>query len=108
MDAAHVSISPPGTLTLTAQPVTGQPPATHGGKQIAINYLSGAVGAKQQFTIPVGGGLQFSGSFKATTDKGTWPAFWLTAVSGWPPEVGLFAFFLGGTRTVWCVWSEVR
>jgi beta-glucanase (GH16 family) len=89
MDKAHVSISRPGTLTITAQPVTGQPPATHGGKQIAINYLSGAVGAKQKFTIPQGGGLQFSGSFQATTTKGTWPAFWLTAVNGWPPEVDM-------------------
>jgi beta-glucanase (GH16 family) len=88
MDRAHVSVSS-GTLTITAQPVTGQPPATHGGKQIAINYLSGAVGAKQQFTIPKGGGLQFSGSFQATTTKGTWPAFWLTAVNGWPPEIDM-------------------
>ncbi|KAF2113171.1 concanavalin A-like lectin/glucanase domain-containing protein [Lophiotrema nucula] len=89
MDKAHVSISSPGTLTLTAQPVKGQKPATHGGKQIAINYLSGAVGAKQHFTVPVGGGLVFSGSFQATTTKGTWPAFWLTAVNGWPPEIDM-------------------
>ncbi|KAF2798157.1 glycoside hydrolase family 16 protein [Melanomma pulvis-pyrius CBS 109.77] len=89
MDKAHVSISSPGTLTITAQPVKGQKPATHGGKQIAINYLSGAVGAKQHFTVPKGGGLVFSGSFQATTTKGTWPAFWLTAVNGWPPEVDM-------------------
>lgn len=89
MDKAHVALSPPGTLAITAEPVTGQPPATHGGKQIAINYLSGAIGAKQHFTIPKGGGLVFSGSFQATTTKGTWPAFWLTAVDGWPPEVDM-------------------
>lgn len=88
MDKAHVAISS-GTLTITAQPVKGQPPATHGGKQIAINYLSGAVGAKQHFTVPKGGGLVFSGSFQATTTKGTWPAFWLTAVNGWPPEIDM-------------------
>lgn len=88
MDKAHVNINA-GTLTITAQPVTGQAPATHGGKQIAINYLSGAVGAKQHFTIPAGGGFVFSGSFQATTTKGTWPAFWLTAVNGWPPEVDM-------------------
>ncbi|KAJ4362934.1 hypothetical protein N0V83_010051 [Neocucurbitaria cava] len=89
MDKAHVSISPPGTLTLTAQPAKNQPPATHAGKQIPINYLSGAVGAKQHFTVPTGGGLLFSASVLATTTKGTWPAFWLTAVSGWPPEVDM-------------------
>ncbi|KAF2705439.1 glycoside hydrolase family 16 protein [Pleomassaria siparia CBS 279.74] len=89
MDKAHVSIASAGTLTITAQHVTGQPPATHGGNQIAINYLSGAIGAKQHFTVPKGGGLIFSGSFQATTTKGTWPAFWLTAVNGWPPEVDM-------------------
>ncbi|PVI05506.1 glycoside hydrolase family 16 protein [Periconia macrospinosa] len=89
MDQAHVKIPTPGQLTITAQYVTGQPPATHGGQQIPINYLSGAVGAKQKFTIPVGGGFIFSGSFKATTAKGTWPAFWLTAVNSWPPEIDM-------------------
>ncbi|KAF1998767.1 glycoside hydrolase family 16 protein [Amniculicola lignicola CBS 123094] len=88
MDRAHVAISN-STLTITAQPVKGQPSATHGGKQIAINYLSGAVGAKQHFTVPKGGGFVFSGSFQATTTKGTWPAFWLTAVNGWPPEIDM-------------------
>ncbi|KAF2877285.1 concanavalin A-like lectin/glucanase domain-containing protein [Massariosphaeria phaeospora] len=89
MDKAHVAISSPGTLTITAQPVKGQPPATHGGKQLAINYLAGAIGAKQHFTVPKGGGFVFSGSFQATTTKGTWPAFWLTAVNGWPPEIDM-------------------
>lgn len=89
MDKPHVSISTPGTLTITAQRVTGQPPATHGGQQIAINYLSGAIGAKQTFTVPTGGGLVFSAEFQAPVAKGTWPAFWLTAVQGWPPEVDM-------------------
>ncbi|ORY10371.1 putative glycoside hydrolase [Clohesyomyces aquaticus] len=88
MDKAHVSLSS-SVLTLTAQKVSGQPSATHGGKTIPINYLSGAVGAKQTFTVPKSGGLVFSASLKATTTKGTWPAFWLTAVDGWPPEVDM-------------------
>jgi hypothetical protein len=70
MDKAHVAISSPGVLTITAQPVKGQPPATHGGKEIAINYLAGAVGAKQKFTVPKGGGLVFSAEFQATTARG--------------------------------------
>jgi beta-glucanase (GH16 family) len=89
MNPSHAVISTPGTLTITAQKVSGQKPATHGGKQIPINYLSGAVYAKQHFTVPTGGGFVFSGSFQATTGKGTWPAFWLTAVNGWPPEVDM-------------------
>jgi len=88
MDDAHVQLSA-NTLTLTAQPVTGQPSATSGGKTIAIHYLSGAVHAKQHFTVAASGGYDFSGEFQATTTKGTWPAFWLTAVNGWPPEVDM-------------------
>lgn len=89
MDKDHVKILTPGTLTITANPAKGQSPATHAGAQIPINYLSGAIGAKQHFTVPTGGGLIFTASFLAPVAKGTWPAFWLTAVSGWPPEVDM-------------------
>ncbi|EQB51801.1 glycoside hydrolase family 16 [Colletotrichum gloeosporioides Cg-14] len=78
-----------GTLTLTANKVSGQKPATHGGQQIAINYLSGAIHAKEHFNVSKGGGYDFSAELKATTTKGTWPAFWLTAVQGWPPEIDM-------------------
>ena len=88
MDPAQVKISD-GTLTLTARKVSGQPDAVHGGKNIKINYLSGAIHAKEHFTVAKGGGYDFSGEFRATTTKGTWPAFWLTAVNGWPPEIDL-------------------
>jgi beta-glucanase (GH16 family) len=88
MSPSYVTASS-GTLTITAAPVTGQKPATHAGKQIPIRYLSGAVGAKQHFSVPASGGLVFSASFLATTTKGTWPAFWLTAVNGWPPEIDM-------------------
>jgi beta-glucanase (GH16 family) len=88
MDKAHVSTSS-GVLTITAQRVSGQPPATHAGKQIPINYLSGAIGAKQHFTVAANSGLVFRAEFKAPVAKGTWPAFWLTAVNGWPPEIDM-------------------
>ncbi|KAI0186988.1 concanavalin A-like lectin/glucanase domain-containing protein [Xylaria flabelliformis] len=78
-----------GMLTLTAKKVTGQPDAVHGGQNIKINYLSGAIHAKEHFNVSRGGGYDFSGEFKATTTKGTWPAFWLTAVNGWPPEIDM-------------------
>lgn len=78
-----------GQLTLTAKKVSGQPPASHGGQSIPINYLSGAIHAKEHFNVSKGGGYDFTGEFKATTTKGTWPAFWLTAVNGWPPEIDM-------------------
>ncbi|KAI0128760.1 concanavalin A-like lectin/glucanase domain-containing protein [Xylariales sp. AK1849] len=78
-----------GQLTLTAKKVTGQKDASHGGQAIKINYLSGAIHAKEHFNVSHGGGYDFSGEFQATTTKGTWPAFWLTAVDGWPPEIDM-------------------
>ena len=81
MDKAHVRLSD-GTVTLTAERVSGQKQATHGGKKIDIHYLSGAIHAKEHFNVSKGGGYDFTGEFRATTTKGTWPAFWLTAVDG--------------------------
>ncbi len=78
-----------GTLTLTAKRVDGEKPASHGGKQIPIRYLSSAVHAKEHFNVSRGEGYDFSGEFRAPTTKGTWPVFWLTAVEGWPPEVDM-------------------
>ncbi|TDZ29684.1 Galactan endo-beta-1,3-galactanase [Colletotrichum sidae] len=88
MTEANVNITD-GVLTLTATRVTGQPQASHGGKKLDINYLSGAVHAKEHFTVASGGGYDFTADLKATTAKGTWPAFWLTAVQGWPPEIDM-------------------
>ncbi|KAI9742101.1 MAG: hypothetical protein M1834_000491 [Cirrosporium novae-zelandiae] len=85
-DHDYISIIDSGTLTLTAQPVTGQPATSSG---VAINYLSGTVYAKEQFTVEEGGGYDFEAEFQAPTAQGTWPAFWLTAVVGWPPEVDI-------------------
>lgn len=88
MDTSHATLVN-GVLTLTAVPATGQPAASSGGKSIPINYLSGTVHAKETFNVSRGGGYDFSAEFLAPTGKGTWPAFWLTAVQGWPPEIDL-------------------
>ncbi|KAJ0386378.1 hypothetical protein COL922a_004426 [Colletotrichum nupharicola] len=58
-----------GTLTLTAN-------KRRDPRQRALN-------------VSKGGGYDFSAELKATTTKGTWPAFWLTAVQGWPPEIDM-------------------
>ncbi len=85
------SNSSSSTLTITAARVSGQKPARHGGKDIAVHYLAGAVSARQHFTVAAGagGGFDFAGEFRAPTARGTWPAFWLTAVDGWPPGVDM-------------------
>jgi galactan endo-beta-1,3-galactanase len=78
-----------GTLTLMAQPApSGQPPST-ANPYPAIHYFSGTVHGIQQFTVNRGQKLTFTSDIQATTTKGTWPAFWLTAVVGWPPEIDM-------------------
>lgn len=88
MAESKVSVSD-GVLTLTASPVGGEPPAKNGGVQYPIHYLSGTIHANQTFTVQPDGGYDISADFKAPLAKGTWPAFWLTAVKGWPPEIDL-------------------
>ncbi|KAK4210270.1 concanavalin A-like lectin/glucanase domain-containing protein [Rhypophila decipiens] len=96
MAASQIKLDPTngnGTLTLTAKrvPAGSQKPASHGGKQINIRYLSGTVSAKQHFTVGSvpGSGFDFGGEFRAPVGRGTWPAFWVTGVKGWPPEIDL-------------------
>lgn len=88
MDEGHVAVED-GTLILTAEPVEGEPPASHGGNDIPINYLSGAVHSQDTFTVAEGGGYDFSGEFIASTAVGTWPAFWLNGANSWPPEIDM-------------------
>ncbi|CAJ2512467.1 Uu.00g054820.m01.CDS01 [Anthostomella pinea] len=88
MSESQVAVAD-GILTITATPVEGEPPATNGGVEYPVNYLSGAIHASQTFAVAAGGGYDFSAEFLATTTYGTWPAFWLTAVSGWPPEIDM-------------------
>jgi galactan endo-beta-1,3-galactanase len=88
MAKSQVKISG-GVLTITATKVSGQKPARHAGKDIAIKYLSGAIGAKEHFNVSRSGGYDFSGEFKATVARGTWPAFWLSGVDSWPPEIDM-------------------
>jgi beta-glucanase (GH16 family) len=85
MSSAQVSVSG-GQLTLTAKHVTGQAPTSAG---VPINYLSGTVYALETFAVAKTGGYDFTGEFLAPVVKGTWPAFWLTGVNSWPPEIDL-------------------
>ncbi len=60
---------------------------------LPIRFHSGAVHAKHQINIsreyPE---YVVSGEFRAPIKPGTWPAFWLTAVNGWPPETDILEF----------------
>lgn len=76
-------------LSVVAPP--GQPPSTNAGSMDpTINYFSGTVHATQSFAVnKTGDILEFQAEVVAPVITGTWPAFWLTAVVGWPPEADL-------------------
>ncbi|TRM60362.1 glycoside hydrolase family 16 protein [Schizophyllum amplum] len=79
-----------GTLTLKATPTSNaSPPTSAADPHLNINYISGAVHAKEQITVTAENSYTVYGEFSAPTDVGTWPAFWLNAASGWPPEVDI-------------------
>jgi len=60
---------------------------------LPVNYHAGAVHAKHQIAITKDYPEYIvSGEFKAPIAAGTWPAFWLTAVNGWPPETDILEF----------------
>ena len=65
---------------------------------LRITFHSGAVHAKQKIQVtqelPY---WEISGDFKAPTAPGSWPAFWITGVDSWPPEVDILEF--KGTTT---------
>ncbi|WP_017257156.1 LamG domain-containing protein [Pedobacter arcticus] len=91
-----------GVLTIKATRLSSSPgnSTANGFTNVPIWYYSGACHAKQQITI----NDQFSaytvqGDFKVPTVKGTWPAFWITGVSSWPPESDIMEF--KGKSIVW-------
>lgn len=87
-------------LKLTAVPSTNNEGKSKSDPHYDIRYYSGAVHARHKITVteeyPV---YRISGEFKAPIKKGTWPAFWLTAVNGWPPEIDILEF--KGDSTNW-------
>jgi hypothetical protein len=88
-DSSHVYLPAAGQLQIKASPVTGQG---------TIHYESGAVWAKDQVlvnsTFPQ---YEVRGEFQAPSARGTWPAFWLTGATSWPPESDILEY-KGDTR----------
>ncbi|MBC9796161.1 DUF2264 domain-containing protein [Sinomicrobium weinanense] len=82
-----------GILQIKATPVEKNEGKSSKPPYQQISYHSGAVHAKHHLTISEEyPWYRVSGEFKAPVAKGTWPAFWLTAVDGWPPESDILEF----------------
>ena len=67
---------------------------------LPIHYYSGAIHSKLQIKVneqyPE---YEIKGQFKAPTQPGTWPAFWLTGAETWPPEIDILEF--KGNKVNW-------
>lgn len=82
-----------GELKISAMPVALSEAKSSATPHLDIKYHSGAVHAKHQITVTAQyPEYRVYGEFKAPVTRGTWPAFWLTAVNGWPPETDILEF----------------
>lgn len=98
-DHSQISLSG-GVLTLRAGRTTKDEGKSSSKPNLPIRYRSGAVHAKDQITVSdTYPNYEVKGEFQAPTARGTWPAFWLTAVNGWPPESDILEF--KGDSTNW-------
>jgi galactan endo-beta-1,3-galactanase len=60
---------------------------------LRIYYHSGAIHLKEKITVSnTYPSWIISGDFQVPTVKGSWPAFWITGVSSWPPESDIMEF----------------
>ena len=92
MNQTNVTVSG-GEVTVTATPAHGDEGTSQASPHLAIRYHSGTFYLNQQILInqqyPI---WDVSGQFKVPTEKGTWPAFWMTGADSWPPESDFMEF----------------
>lgn len=94
MFTENVQIKKEGVLQITANWNKGKDEGkSTADPHLPIAFHSGAIHLKQQITVtkqlPF---WEISGDFKAPTDFGSWPAFWITGAKSWPPEIDMLEF----------------
>jgi beta-glucanase (GH16 family) len=99
-----------GVTTITAvRDLTQSPPVSShldAGTYPSIHYRSGAVHSAQPVVIPARR-MRVSVEAQLPSQKGTWPAIWLTGVDSWPPEIDL-AEMMGSTQMLQNVFSTTK
>jgi len=92
MNQTNVTVSG-GVVTLTSSLTNSYEGTSSASPYLTIRYNSGTFYLQQQITIsrqyPI---WDISGQFKVPTQRGTWPAFWMTGVNSWPPESDFMEF----------------
>ena len=92
MYKSNVSLND-GVLELKAERTSKNEGKSKSSPHLEIKYKSGAIHAKHKIVVNKAyPEYEITGEFKAPTSSGTWPAFWLTAVDGWPPETDILEF----------------
>lgn len=99
-DHNHIYLDASGVLHIKATHITWNEGNSGADPYLPIHYHSGAINAKFQVLVndqfP---NYEVRGEFQAPSVKGSWPAFWLTAVNSWPPESDIMEF--KGNSNVW-------
>ena len=92
-DINHVYLPSPGVLAIKASHITWDEGTSSADPHLPIHYHSGAIHARQQVLVtdqfP---NWEVKGEFQAPSARGTWPAFWLTGATSWPPESDILEF----------------
>ncbi|QKJ31939.1 glycoside hydrolase [Mucilaginibacter mali] len=98
MRTQNISVSG-GVLTLSSTPTSGVGNSSK-DPYLTIHYYSGTVYAKAIATVDASWPKwHFKGEFQNPSATGTWPAFWATGASSWPPESDFMEF--KGSSTCW-------
>jgi hypothetical protein len=92
-DHNHVYLESGGVLVLKATRITWDEGNSSSDPYLPIHYHSGAIHGKPQVLVndqfP---NWEVKGDFQAPSARGTWPAFWLTGASSWPPESDILEY----------------
>jgi hypothetical protein len=92
-DHNHVYLDSGGVLVLKASRISWDEGNSSSDPHLPIRYHSGAVHARQHVTVtdqfP---NWEVKGEFQAPSARGTWPAFWLTGATSWPPESDILEY----------------
>lgn len=92
-DHNHVFLESPGVVAIRATRINWDEGNSSADPHLPIRYHSGALHAKQQVLVsdqfP---NWEVKGEFQAPSARGTWPAFWLTGATSWPPESDILEY----------------
>jgi hypothetical protein len=92
-DHGNISLEKGNVLKITATRISADEGRSTSDPHLKIRYHSGAVHARHQVLVSDSfPRYEISGWFQAPVVKGSWPAFWITAVKGWPPESDILEY----------------